>query len=218
MNLSELIEAVRIRTGDMSAPYLWSDDEITLNLNQADSEAAERALLIQDSTTAEVCTLTLDAGSASYPLHESILKIERAKLASTGDLLSVVSREALDKLWSGWETATGTPKYLFEDGEGNAVVVPEPTAADTIAITVKRLPLTVMASDADTPEIPVRHHSRMLYWALHLAYLKHDADAFDQQAADRYEAMFARSFGYRHDANVQRKHRDKRPNTIKSGW
>lgn len=211
MNLSEQIEAIRIRTDDRSAPYLWSDDEITLNLNQADSEAAERAMLIQDAVE-----IVVAAGFADYDLKA--LRIDRATLESTGDLVVVTSREELDALWSGWETATGTPQYLIDSDDGTVTIVPTPTVDDTLTLRIRRLPSTPMVNDYDTPEIPERYHYRMLDWALHLAYMKHDAETFDQQAADRYAAMFERSFGYRHDANVQRKHRDRKPNTIKSGW
>lgn len=218
MTLSELVAAFRTRADDEAQPYLWEDTEVAQYLNEAEREAAERALLIHDETTAAVCTLTVVAGTASYPLHASILKIERATLASTGDTLTVTSRDKLDQSWPGWETATGTPQHLVEDGDGNATLVPAPTAADSVALAVKRLPLADMAADNDTPEIGVRHHYRMLDWALHLAFLKPDADAHNPKAADYHEARFERSFGYRNDANVQRKQRERRPHTTKSGW
>lgn len=218
MTLADLIYSFRTRADDLNEPYLWSNAEITLYLNQSDNEAAERALLIQDATTTAVCTLTMAAGTASYALHAAVLRIDRAKLTSTGDLLDVVSREQLDRLQPGWETATGTPEYVIEVGDGNVIITPTPTAIDTITLTVKRLPLTVMAVDTDTPEIPARHHYRMLDWALRCAYMKQDADAGNAAMADKYDTEFERSFGKRLDANVQRKQRYRRPNTIKSGW
>lgn len=75
-----------------------------------------------------------------------------------------------------------------------------------------------MAADDDAPEIHERFHRRMIDWALRCAYLTQDADTFDEQAAMKYEAAFDRSFGVRLDSNVQRKHRSKRPNTVKSNW
>ena len=218
MNLSELVAAFRTRADDEVQPYLWEDTEVALYLNEAEREAAQRALLIQDETTAAVCTLTLAAGTASYALHASILKVERATLASTGDILTVSSREKLDQSWPGWETATGTPRYVVENGDGNATVVPTPAANDSLALIVKRMPLADMEADNDTPEIPLRHHYRMLDWELHLAFLKPDADAHNPKAADYHEARFERSFGYRHDANVQRKQRERQPHTTKSAW
>lgn len=218
MTLKELIAAFRVRAGDNVAPYQFSDEEITVFLNQADAEAAERALLIHDETTDAVCDVTLAADTATLSLHASILKIERATLSDGVTKLEVKSREQLDREWPDWETATGTPQYLIENGDGTATVVPIPTEADTASLVVKRLPLTEMAAEADTPEIPVRWHYKMLDWALHLAYSMPDADTFDKQKADKHESAFERSFGERIDANAQRKKRDQKPHIIKSSW
>ena len=52
MNLSELRAKVRLRLRDTAKPYLVSDDEIDDSLNEAEREAAFRALLIRDKTSA----------------------------------------------------------------------------------------------------------------------------------------------------------------------
>lgn len=217
MNLLELKDAFRIRADDNTGPKLWSDEEIILYLNEAEQESAERALLIQDETTPAVCQIPLLTTTGVYPLHESVLAIMRAK-PELSDKLVITSRETMDRGWPGWETATGTPQYLFENGDGNITIVPIPVVADTLKLAVKRLPLTKMAADIDTPEIPARYHYRMLDWALRCAYLKQDAEVFDKQAAASYEVAFERSFGYRHDSNVQRKQRDKSPRVTQSNW
>lgn len=217
MTLIELIDSFRLRTDDRATPYKWSYDEIRFYLNEAEQEAAERSLLIEDASTAYVCEIALEVGVATYPLHESVLKIERAKL-SNGDLLVRASREKMDLYSSTWETTTGTPEYFIDEGNGSIIVSPIPTVTDTLTLTVKRLPLKPMALDSDTPEIHARHHYRMLDWALRCAYLKQDADTFEDDTARKYEAAFERSFGFRQDANVQRKQRDKRRNVVKSNW
>lgn len=218
MTLKELIAAFRVRAGDNVAPYQFSDEEIAVFLNRADAEAAERALLIHDETTAAVCSLTLAINVATVSLHASILKVERATLSDGVTKLTVTSREQIDREWPDWETATGTPQYLIEKGDGTAIIVPKPVAADTASLAVKRLPMTDMAADTDTPEIPVRWHYKMLDWALHMAYSMPDADTFDKQKADKHESAFERSFGERIDANAQRKKRDRKPHTVRSTW
>lgn len=224
MTLTELISAFRIRAGDNVAPYQFSDEEITLYLNQADAEAAERALLIHDESTAAdadslpLCELALVADTAIYAVSPLVLKIERGTLSDGVTKLTVKSREQLDKEWPDWETATGTPKHIVENGDSNVTIVPIPTEADTLTMPVKRLPMTEMADDADTPEIPARWHFKMLDWGLHLAYSVPDADTFDKEKSDKHEAAFIRSFGVRKDANVQRKQRDKKPHVVKSSW
>lgn len=217
MTLLELMDAYRVRTNDTSAPYLWSNDEIRLYLNEAQQEAAERGLLIHDSTTPIVCEIALEIGVGIYDLHPSILVIDRARLTSGSNLLAA-SREQLDAASSSWETNIGTPQRFIDEGNGRLTITPIPTVTDTLTLTVKRLPIKPMTVDTDAPEIHSRHHYRMLDWALRCGYLKQDADTFNDESAKKYEAAFELSFGYRADANVQRKQRDLRRRPIKISW
>ena len=218
MTLTDLIAVFRLRAEDGVEPYLWSSPEITIYLNEAEKEACERALLIQDSTTPAVCNLSLTAGTAMYPLHASVLNIMYANIGSEFKPLVVTTRDAIKSMWPDWATRTGTPKFLFEDGEGNVVVVPNPVVNDIVRITVKRLPINQLSADGDSPEIEEKHHYRMIDWALRCAYLKPDADAEDKGKASGFENEFERSFGYRNDANVTRKQRYQTTHTTKSSW
>jgi hypothetical protein len=49
----------------------------------------------------------------------------------------------------------------------------------------------------------------------HCALLKTDAETLNVQKALKHEKVFERSFGARLDANVQRKHRDRRPPIVR---
>lgn len=217
MTLNDLMTAFRARADDTAEPYLWSDNEVKLFLNDAESEAADRARLIQDSTTAAVCQITIAAGTARYPLHTAVLDVRRAKVSSGARPLTQTSIEELDMEWPDWESATGEPTCFYES-EGDITLVPKPTQAGTLAMTVHRLPLEGMVLGSDAPEIASRHHFRLVDWALRCAFMKRDADTYDETKAGSYEAMFVASFGYRADANVQRKQRDKRPPIVKANW
>lgn len=217
MQLSELIKAFRIRADDTKKPYLWTDDEITFYLNESQNEAATRALLIQDSSTPEVTQIQLQVGVGIYLLHESVLTINSTKLAD-GTKLIVTSQEELEGFGHDVENAAGVPKYVFENGDGNVTITPKPIAVDTVTLQVHRLPLCAMKGQGDCPEIHSRYHHRMIDWALRCAYLKTDADTYDPGRAALFEQKFEDSFGYFHDANVQRKHRDKSPNQVRSSW
>lgn len=217
MTLIDLIDAFRIKADDIARPYLWSDDEVTLFLNEAQKEAATRALLIQDKTSPLVVNIDVLIGTNIYKIHESILEILQAKLSNNTEL-EITSLEALSDDGFDIDNATGTPQYLFENGDGTITITPTPTVADTISLVVKRSPLCSMAKDSDKPEIHSRYHFRMIDWALHLAYLKPDADVFNASMAERYKASFEASFGIYNDANVQRKHREKSRNVVRSSW
>lgn len=217
MDTAALIVAYRTRTDDLVEPYLWSDTEVVQYLNAAENEAADRALLIEDKTTPDVVEITIEAGVSSYDLHPSILRIDRAKLDGETTPLRRTTFEALDKS-AGWEADTGTP-LRFVDDEQTLVVHPKPTAAGTLRLWVRRLPIAPLttADKKRSPEIHARHHDRMLDWALRCGYLKHDSDAYNEQLADKLEASFTRSFGVRRDANVQRKQREGRTTVVKYG-
>lgn len=224
MNLQELINELRIALADEVEPYLWSDEALTSYLNEAVQEACERALLIEDMTTEAVCRIALQTGQAVYRLHPSVLKVERALV--DGKPLTETSIERLDEGMSNWEARRGEPRqYVFVQagGAGQPAIqlVPEPVAAGLLKLRVYRgalVPMEAAAAETAAPEIPVRHHRKLMNWALRCAYLRPDADGYDRDRAQVHEAMFERDFGARPDANVQRKQRDKRPRLVRSHW
>jgi hypothetical protein len=209
MTLADLIAAFRSRAADTKAPYLWSDEEVTRYLNDAINEAATRAHVIRDQVTPAVTQIDIDTDSVTYPLHESILKIDRAKLASQGFPLNRTTIERLDRDWPKWEQATGKPMYYIEDA-GRLRLVPRSNVADTLSLIVYRLPLAPLVEDEDAPELHPRDHARLLDWAMRCAYLKEGTETLDEAKAQKYELMFQNSFGRRDDANVERKQREGR--------
>ena len=218
MNLADFIAEFRFARGDTELPYLWSDEEITTALNDALNEACERALLIEDKTPAEVCTISLAAGDASYALHDSIIKIKR--LVLDGVPLKETSVEEMDAADAYWETREGDPSAYLREGDGSIRFDKIPTKTQSASLTVYRTPLTPLSTDDMTavPEIKAIYHMRLLPWVYRCALLKHDAETYDKERADEQEAIFIRSFGERPDANVQRKRRDKRPPVASVIW
>lgn len=224
MTLKELIHDLRMALADEVEPYLWSDEALTSYLNEAVQEACERALLIEDMATDEVCRIALQAGQAVYRLHPSVLKVERALV--DGKLLTETSIERLDEAMPNWEARRSEPRqYVFVQAGGSGQpaiqLVPEPVAQAVLKLRVYRGALKPMRADCQeriSPELPVRHHRKLMNWAMRCAYLRPDADGYDRDRAQLHEALFERDFGARPDANVQRKQRDKRPRLVKSHW
>lgn len=217
MTLGEMISEFRLQRQDAKAPYFWSDDEITSYVNAAVNEACERALLIEDRSSSAT-SITLSAGKANYQLHASVIKVERVSYA--GEAIPETSVEKLDETISKWEVRTGAPTQYMLMGTTGISVTPIPTAetilvTNKLLLTVYRTPLAALTGEGSSPEIPNIHHLRLLYWVYKLALLKNDADTLNKVKADEYEAMFERAFGIRPDANVRRKHRDKRPSYIR---
>lgn len=212
MNVEQFIAAFRSDMGDASAPYLWSDEDIVRYLNDAVNEAATRAFLIEDSTSA-ACSITLVPSQASYALNASVISVKRVTFS--GKPLTVSSVEDMDDTDAGWEAKTGTQpqKFIVNGAVTEIRVYPTPTEAGTLALTVYRTPLEALSADDDTgtPEIKTVYHERLKNWMYRCALLKDDAETFDRARANDYEARFTADFGERQAANAERKRRDKRP-------
>lgn len=223
MKVADFIDEFRSTVADHVEPPFWSSENIVRYLNEAVQEACERAKLIEDRTNSAVCSITTQANESTYSLHPSVFEIRR--LTFSGRLLDETSVEELDQDCPGWESRNGQPRaFVFEQASGvqpaKVRLVPTPTAAGSIALTVFRGALKSLSADIDQakPELPERFHERLMDWVLHRAYLKQDADTFDRNKAAESYALFVQAFGERPDANVQRKRRDKRPPVVRVNW
>lgn len=223
MKVADFITEFRDTVADHALPPFWSSENIVRYLNEAVQEACERAKLIEDRSTPAVCSLTLEAGVSTYNLHPSVLEIKRLTL--NGHKLDETSEDELDEDSPGWELLSGRPShFIFEQASGvqppRLRFVRSPMSAGSVALTVFRGALKPLSADVDTakPEIHERFHERLMGWVLHRAYLKQDADSFDPGKAAQSLSMFVEAFGERPDANVQRKHRDRRPPVVEINW
>jgi hypothetical protein len=222
MKRTELVKRFREAVDDEAQPYLWSDAEVGRYLDDACKEAAVRARLIRDATTATfdtepVCEIDVVANTHTYQLHPTIFDVERAKLDGDTCTLKLTSTEEMDRESPGWDSLTGSPKYLLIDHQGiglSARLVPEPKKNDTLRLTVYRTPLKSVNSVDDEPEIPPRFHEHLVDWMIRCAYLKRDAETLDEPKAKDAEVRFTVSFGIRVDANVQRKHANRHTKTV----
>lgn len=213
MKRPELLAAWRSLVDDEAQPYLWDDDDAQRYLDAAHREAAARARLIRDSTTAAVCSVAVVANTAGYALHASIIDVERAKLSTDTETLELTSTEELDRTAPGWESLTGSPSHLALDREGltfKATLAAKPSAASTMSLVVFRLPLASINSDDDSPEFAEQWHYGLIKWMAHLSYCKQDAETRNDAKAKQYADEFTEEFGQRPDANVARKRADRR--------
>lgn len=218
MDLKALIAEFRVRADDRAAPYLWDDATITAYLNEAEAEAADRARLLRDSTS-PFTTVNVVAGSAVYPLHKLILGLDRVLL--DGCRLDRTTVDEMDRGEHRWEARTGRPGCFIEDENGRSLRLwPEPVADGVLRLTVYRLPKCPMevADLHSEPEIHCRHHSRMIDWAVYLAFSRRNSDEEDRRRAADADALFTVSFGERLNANVQRKQRGRRVPVVRARW
>ena len=186
MNLKAIRSESRFRLGDESKPYLWSDKWLDKTINESEREACIRARLIEDKSS-NVTSIDITTTEKRYALSPLVI-----------DVLSVELESNPDVEISGW-TLTET-EIVFSD---------YPKADDVLLMTVIRMPLNEMDSDASLPEIRGQYHELLIDWVEHRAFSVIDADKFDPNRSAIALDRFEKSFGKRFDANVQRKHRQK---------
>lgn len=165
--------------------------------NEAVAEACIRGRLLVDSSTAEICTIPLVAGTSVYPVDSRVLSILRGK--PTGGMpLNRMSFLLMDEHMPGWDEKTGTPTMFITGMDKQAVRLYSIPAADgTLNLTVIRLPLQEMQGNSDSPEIPARLHQSLVLWMKHRVYNNQDSELFDRNRADIHLELFERKFGTR---------------------
>lgn len=207
MNRGSLKGEFRVRAQDTKKPYLWPDDELDVWFDEAETEAAVRALLIVDSAE-----LSVVLGDTVLDLPSGAFDIQYAELrAADGSVYEIVgaTRRELDKFRAGWRTRSDLPKeYVLEDKTLTLGAVAD--AAYTLYIDFYRVPKGMEDDDAE-PEINEIHHSNLVDWVLYRAYSKPDADALDPGKSKEAEGAFISYFGRRSNANMRRKQNAGRP-------
>ncbi|MGH8025997.1 MAG: DUF6682 family protein [Pseudoxanthomonas sp.] len=199
--LGQLIEDCREELEDEVAPYLWTDEYLTKRLNEAVEEAAIRARLLVESDREDICQITLVPDQAQYTLHESVLVIRRAVLASDrSEPICRTTTAALDGHRCRWREETGTPEFLVRDQQARTITIaPIPTAADVLHLTVWRLPTDdeLMEDDGDEPCIEQTYHDKLMHWACFRALSRRDMEQQSTKDADRHLSIFEAVFGER---------------------
>lgn len=196
MTLKELVDFARRRLDDTKSPFLWADADLVLWFNEAQQEAARRARLLLDSVTGEVCQYGVSVADPLIAIDPRVLFIRRAKLASQDHYLNKVDVRDLDAQRPGWETEEGEVYGYVQNYDANHLrLVNIPETADTLNLTVTRLPLEDMAADSDEPEIKPHLHLKLHHWVLYRAYSGDDVDVNDATKAENHLAQFVAEFG-----------------------
>lgn len=196
MNLGALIARGRAWLNDETVPFLWSDSFLTDAANQAQIEACMRRPLLTVTADPAISRIAVTAGLADYPLHPTVLLVQRVMIAGEGAPLILTAASVLDRTIPNWAVATGTPTVLLQDPSGGTIrLYPIPVASGELTLLVWRLPTQVMTAPTDTPEIPLPLHDGLVHWMVHQALLMGDSERQDQATANRHRMEFANIFG-----------------------
>jgi len=219
MNLKQIRDNARLRLDDLRPEnYGWSDQELNGYINEAANEAAIRSRSIVDSTSTKCSRITTISGTATYTINPSVFFIDRVYDATNKLTLTKTSFNELDDNDSKWQDRSGKPTHYIDDlnhygddisKKRSITLYPNPDSAIALHLTVYRTHLEVL-TDYLEPELPIYQHADLIYWVLHLAYLKQDADTLNIDKSLEFYARFDQCFGEKQDARKlewRRKHR-----------
>lgn len=210
MTLQDLIARFRVLAADKAEPHLWSDQEVTMWLNDAQKQACIRGRLIREDENKAVCLISMQAGKQTYKLHPKayeLINLRFVGASSRTRTAKLVSREWLDNHCPDWRDNPNPPEMVIQD-DTTVRIVGNPVVGEVLQLECYRLPMDDMEQLSDEPEIHEAHHEHLVHWALHKAFSVVDADGFDAQRSALAEAEFTRYFGLMPDADMRRKTRE----------
>lgn len=191
MKTSEILEHI---TGPMlddraemisgQSDTLFKDSTVIQYLNEAERRLCQWAWVLEDSTTAEVCSIGMKVDTSEYPLHKSILHVKAARLSDSDVDLTRVGYDdnrlmPLSQMIDSnmWDVNTillespGRPaRYSVDMGTRVFRVRRKPDAASALLkmlLRVVRMPLVPMSTDNPDkePEVPEEHHLNLAKFA-----------------------------------------------------
>lgn len=187
MNSTDLLEFWRAQISDEQRPYLWSDDEAWVYMDQAQKQLCRWTEGIPDASTPDVVTVPVETGEIFAQVHASILTFRQAVLLSSGNLLDILNHTDVRK----WDNASGNVTAMIVGLERNKVRWDKtPTVDDEVTLLVHRLPLCDIEGPDQAFEVDAWHIPQLTYWMSHLAFQKPDTETFDKKAAERAYAQF----------------------------
>lgn len=214
MQLSQLINRFRVEANDKVAPYFIEDEDVIAWLNDAVNEACIRGRLLHESNV----SISVQDTKSIYSLSKSIYEITRiCFIANNGEqsnFLKLVSTGELDRIYcNDWANKKGQPEYAVQT-DTKIRLVPQPDSNGILQIEGYRVPLSLMSSDSDEPEINQIHHVQLIQWVLHKAFSVVDAEFFDPNRSALAEQAFTDYFGMRPDSDLRRITREDIPHNV----
>lgn len=187
MTAQEIIDYTRqYLLRDYALPYLWNDDLLLMRLNDAYERFCRETYVALDNQT---FTVSLEAGTDSYELDETILLVKSVRLdGGTTDLVDRTRHQLPDPNTA----STGTPiAFATDEAAGYIRFYPTPdTAVDAVDATLRCVSIYPELAFEDTPRIPKRYHASLADGIAARCFMDNDADGENNTAAKNYEDSF----------------------------
>ena len=229
MTLLELVRRLRVilddEGGDTGAApdgytYYWeaddtgplhSNESLTRYVNAACIELARR-VPIRDRAESDATVIDLEIGVSRYLFSDRLLAIDEVLLESTGEPLTRIANATvwsrLELLGTVTETFDCVSQYRVDFDQRTITVYDTPTAADSLLLSVRRLPLVDLTWDdrenAESIEFSDDYADALVDWAASLAFRRRDADTYNVELAGYHQGQFSDAVGPRIDFRHQR--------------
>lgn len=212
MNTGELLTELRHNilrdvSGAISVDeqdLLWTDPSLLNYLNDGYFRFCRLTEYLQDATTASVVEVLIEEGVVDYPLHQSIIRVQSARLDNL-----TVPITSQDRATGAMEDTAAHSQYLLTPVPGLFAVQPDyqigslrtvgvPSAKEAgkvLRLRVTRYPLEPLSLSDPTlsPELPAHMHLDLLEWAAFRALRNHDADGESMGKASAHSTQFQRA-------------------------
>jgi hypothetical protein len=189
MTKDGLKQFIRFLLDDKRGEYLVNDLDLGILIDEAEKEAAERALYLPLSKSDAVPVI---AGQPTYQISCKTIFLTMVKLSLGKSPLIRTTRQRMDFNVTSWESKAETPLYYMMDGL-NLTLYPIPIANDTLLLEGFRRPCREM-------ETPEQYHESLAYWCLYRIYSVPDIDVMKPGAAELNLQKFTKAFGHKREA------------------
>ena len=190
MDSTSLRDQYRSDVDDLAQPYLWSDSEFFVWLDEAQRTFCRKTFGLGDASS-PLTKISYVAGEEWKPTSALILKFRDAYLTADGRPLGIVNYENLMSEGFRLDQRTGHVRQIIIGIEPHKMrLYPIPTEDGAIQLLVDRLPLKAITDEDQQLEIDPQHHLALLDWVKFRAYDKQDAETQDASRSQKYEASF----------------------------
>lgn len=167
----------------------YKDSELIEWINSAQQEFSTYTKCLPDYNS---YSLALTGGVREYDYSTNIIEVQGGRLAASGNRLKVDSYSGIERRYvmnqadiipfGGWESVSGTPKFIVTDVEASKLILyPIPTESDTLNLYVFKVSNEVTSS-SDNLEIPTQHRYGLLFRIMSLAFAKLDTTNIQDSA------------------------------------
>lgn len=216
----------RSRTRDqLSAKYLWPDEEVDSFIYQARYQTAIRSKCIPldplDATPGNPAVISMAVGVSDYQMSSKVFKVRWIEIEGQAEPLEESTPE--DFLYEGLRLRGNVNNsiskyYIDENGvihlDGVASAIP----GKLLLVGWKTPDDLILDNDVDSEITSHDKQKKLIYHAMSLAYEKQDSEAEHIQKAQYFAGRFREEIGEPVTAEQLRRKGMARRRVVKNGW